>query len=625
MTPMRVQVLVVAARESDARFASNVLSDHGDTAVVARDVPDALARLTRDRFDVALVSLSLPRGDGLALVHHLRALYPDIDVIVMAAPTEIEETAHAMALGVLTHVVLPLSGDALLVAVDRARERRILISERARFAAEHASSRRRTATYARCAAFVAETDAHAVAVNVLDACAGEVPLRGAAIYTPESPGASRYLRAAALGDESLLRASLDSEALERIDPSRPVRRLGDRLQVALVGDAELAAVVELVPEAASVAGEEEVIEALEVVAALGTAAFAAARKVDAIARTGLKDPDTSAYTFAYFGDAAGREIDRAARHGRRFGLLTLGIEGLVDRRDSLGAAAQMQLRRTIADVILDSVRDSDVLARVEDDEFDLLLPETGLLGALACRRRILDCFAGAPELMDVPGGTALDPVVGVAVYPQDGLDLGRLLRVSRRRSERSRSGPWRRMGLAGRPFWRAIDDLLGSEDDVAVGRDGSIGLHRDLLAAHDETGLARHVALSNHLLSYIGGAIAGDAIGHAVAGTLYVAGDDQLAAAVTHEVSDIERPALRAWILGPASGPGGRLRLEVADPRLQQRILLLALTELGGYALVARPLRPGTLLAFHSVDLDLVDGLVSSLQQTYHLQPEVRE
>ena len=34
--------------------------------------------------------------------------------------------------------------------------------------------------------------------------------------------------------------------------------------------------------------------------------------------------------------------------------------------------------------------------------------------------------------------------------------------------------------------------------------------------------------------------------------------------------------------------------------------------------------RDGTLLAYHTSDLDLVDGLVLALQDAYHLQPEVR-
>ena len=37
----------------------------------------------------------------------------------------------------------------------------------------------------------------------------------------------------------------------------------------------------------------------------------------------MKDPASSAYSFAYYVDVAGREIDRARRHGRRFSIAHL--------------------------------------------------------------------------------------------------------------------------------------------------------------------------------------------------------------------------------------------------------------------------------------------------------------
>ncbi len=618
MSRPTLRVLVVAPDADTASFAERVLSDHGDTASVADGVPDALSLLSRETFDVAVVSLSLPRGDGLALVHHLRALHPGVDVIVMAQPAEIEESAHAMALGVLASVVLPLSGDGLMVPVDRARERRVLIAERERLRIEGEESRRRSATYARCAAFVAETDAAAVASRVLDACVAEVGATGGAVYLA-SPAGDRLFRASAVGEESFP-DRLEAAEIESIDPAEVVRRSPGRVRVALVGEASLAAVVDLAVE-----GEAPLDDgpegALRVVAALGTAAFAAARKVEAIARTGIKDPETSAYTFAYFGDVAGREIDRAARHGRRFTLLTVGLDVLSDATGGRAPDELIELRRSVTDAILVSVRDSDVVARVEDDELYVLLPETGLLGALAARHRVLE------NLRAVAGVGGADPAVGIAVYPADGADLGRLLRVSRRRAERSRRGVWRRLGLSRCSFWDAVDRLLGGEDDAGLGRDGTVALHADLRAAHDDSALARHAAFPAALVPRVAATVASDAVSHALAGSLYVAGDSALASAVARVVDAVDRPALRAWALGPRPGTteaAARIHLAVDDPRLEERTLVLSLTELGGYALLARPLGEGTLLAYHSSDLDLVDGLVRAVRATYHLQPEVR-
>jgi GGDEF domain-containing protein len=264
------------------------------------------------------------------------------------------------------------------------------------------------------------------------------------------------------------------------------------------------------------------------------------------------------------------------------------------------------LRRAVTDAVLSSVRDSDVLARVEDDEYYLLLPETAMLGASAARRRIERKFAASEELARLGLGE-VDPIVGIAVYPGDGADLGRLLRVSRRRSERSRNGPYRQMRLARRSFWDSVDLLLDADEGEA---------------ARDEISLGAHVTMTRALVSRVASQVAMDAIRSKAPGTLYVAGDEDAAAAVASALAVGGDGQLRAWILGGESGRGDPIRLQVHDARLSRQILLLSVTELGGYFLVARPSAGGSFRAYHSADPDLVGGLVAALQATYHLQPE---
>ena len=625
-----LRILVVAADERDATFAARVLEEHGDRVDVALHVPDAVAHLARGDVDVALVSLSLPRGDGLALVHHLRALYPLVDVIVLTTPQDLEEASHAMALGVLQTVMRPLTGDSLLVAVDRARERRILLQQRHKLGEEARWGRLRTATYARCAAFVAETDQRVVAERILRTCAEELPLAAGAIYAPPFPGAQTYLRTATVAGGEELPPVLDEEALSAMDPTQPVQEDDHLTRLLFLGEQDVSACCVLVPVEPL---NDEQRDALTVVASLGTAALAASRKVDAIARTGIKDPETSAYTFAYFGDVAGREIDRASRHGRRFALMTLGVEGLESVRERAGPDVRLALRRLVTDAVLGAVRDSDVLARVEDDELFLLLPETGLLGALAARRRILTRFRALGEIpamlasADLADAT-LDLVCGISVYPLDGADLGRLLRVSRRRSEQSRSGVWRRLALANLPFWEVLDKVLG----VADVEETATGLKLSGDAAHAEDVLSRHALLPRNVLPRIGASLAADAVRQKVSGVIYCAGDDDVATAVVQSMDVGETGPVRAWVLEPMrselgilkqpSPPGAR-RLRVDDTRLRDRVLLMGLTEVGGYVLTGRTLGDESVLAFHASDLDLVDGLVTALQRTYHLQPEV--
>ena len=137
----------------------------------------------------------------------------------------------------------------------------------------------------------------------------------------------------------------------------------------------------------------------------------------------------------------------------------------------------------------------------------------------------------------------------------------------------------------------------------------------------------RHAAMTDALVPVIAEELVGDAVRQGAAGTIYVAGDAALRHAIVRALEGALRSPIRAWVLGPAPDAddvASAYRLPLEDPRLTHATLVLALTELGGYALVARPLAPATLLTFHAADLDLVEGLIWSLQATYRLQPELR-
>jgi diguanylate cyclase (GGDEF)-like protein len=619
MTAPRLRVLVVAADPSDAEFAVRVLEDNGDRAGVCSDVPDALARLSQEPYDLALVSLSMPRGDGLALVHHLRALYPDLDVVVMSAADEVEEAASAMALGVLSTVVTPLTGDEILVAADRARERRMLIAERANLRAKIASSAKRTETFARCAAFVAESDPAAVAALVLDACAAEISTVARALYLPDTIGSDRFVRVGVAGEQTLVPDYVSARDVA-VGRGESVGKLGDEVHLVLTsGDARIGAVIMKRAQAAPLPADVE--ELLEVIARLASATLTAARRVDAIARGGIKDPETGAYTFAYFGDVAAREIERAIRHHRVFALLTLRLSGMDALSHGLPSHDALALRRAVTTGVLAAVRDSDVVARVGDDEYFLLLPETSRLGALACRRRILERLKSLPSDLQVNAplvSTKLEtiriaPSIGISVFPADGADLGVLLKLSRKRSDRSQHGTWQRLDLEGRSFWHIADELLSDESD-----------EDDMF---EPSGAGSRAVMPLALITHIATSLIRDAARDNVAGALYVAGDAEMSNHVARTVSSLGTRTLRTWLLGPAQSlrdPAAEIRLPLTDARLKNTALILCITERGGYCLTARRGESGQVVAYHSSDLELVEGLVHALQETYHLQPELR-
>jgi DNA-binding NarL/FixJ family response regulator len=212
----------------------------------------------------------------------------------------------------------------------------------------------------------------------------------------------------------------------------------------------------------------------------------------------MKDPNTSAYSFSYFVDIAGREIDLARRHGRRFALASVEVEP--------GATDVALDSRAAVELVLGAVRDTDVVARADEHELLVLLPETSTKGSRTLRRRVLDRVQSQQRSSTQP---KLPLRVGVASFPFDGEDLSRLLRIARRRAERwaaydpqgplagllstavewlgnpplalpRRLGPFVPIDLPLREAWALLETLAR---EATRGGDALIGMH----APHDGT------------------------------------------------------------------------------------------------------------------------------------------
>ena len=259
-------------------------------------------------------------------------------------------------------------------------------------------------------------------------------------------------------------------------------------------------------------------------------------------RAPIQDLGSSAYSFAYFVDLAGREIDLARRHGRRFALATVEVV-LPPRIDS----------RATVELVLAAVRDTDVVARADEHELLLLLPETGTKGARTLRRRILerterharstasraDSGAGPAD----PAAAGLPLRVGLASFPFDGEDLSRLLRIARRRAERwaplegeravaaalsmatawlaappTARGPLERVGpfvathVPLREAWALFDTLIR---EATRAGDATIGLHAPVDSSEAPLGLAHSIRAST---SEAFGPLSGGAGGRASGG-----------------------------------------------------------------------------------------------------------
>jgi chemotaxis protein histidine kinase CheA len=128
-------VLVVDDSQGVRQVVSGVLASHGFSTLAAGSVSDALAALAKHTVDALVVDFSMPRADGVALIHMVRQRYGDIPVVMLSGVASEEDRARAERAGV--HAFFDKADFAKGALVEKLRE--LIDGESADSSAEKAS------------------------------------------------------------------------------------------------------------------------------------------------------------------------------------------------------------------------------------------------------------------------------------------------------------------------------------------------------------------------------------------------------------------------------------------------------------------------------------------------------
>ncbi|HEY2293367.1 MAG TPA: sigma-54 dependent transcriptional regulator [Thermoanaerobaculia bacterium] len=115
-------ILIVDDERPIRRILSVLLAESHHRSLEVGSGEEALAVLAETRPDLVLLDLRLPGMDGLETLKRMRALAPDLAVVMMTAHGTISSAVEAMRLGAFDYVTKPFDNDELLMIVDRALE-----------------------------------------------------------------------------------------------------------------------------------------------------------------------------------------------------------------------------------------------------------------------------------------------------------------------------------------------------------------------------------------------------------------------------------------------------------------------------------------------------------------------
>jgi len=140
------------------------------------------------------------------------------------------------------------------------------------------------------------------------------------------------------------------------------------------------------------------------------------------------DSLTGLHNRRFFMRRLNEETERVRRHGSSLSVLLFDLDHFKRVNDTHGHDAGDRILQAVASASNDVKRLTDVAARVGGEEFALLLPETGMDGALRMAKRLRQAVENIRMQNQRDKGISVTASIGVANIHQLSSDLDNVLK-----------------------------------------------------------------------------------------------------------------------------------------------------------------------------------------------------
>lgn len=117
------KLLLIDEDEETRKALSVFLEDAGYIVLTAADGENGIKLCREESPQIIITEIDLPGMDGVGFLKSIKNAYPDNEVIVATVNSDIENALKSFRLGAADFITKPINDDALLAALERAKER----------------------------------------------------------------------------------------------------------------------------------------------------------------------------------------------------------------------------------------------------------------------------------------------------------------------------------------------------------------------------------------------------------------------------------------------------------------------------------------------------------------------
>ncbi|SMC19020.1 two-component system, NtrC family, response regulator [Desulfacinum hydrothermale DSM 13146] len=122
-------VLIIDDEKNYLFILEDLLQEEGHSVLTAQDGTAGLDLFRSNDLDVVVTDMKMPGMDGMEVLERIRALNPDIPVVMMTAYGTVEKAVEAMKKGAFDYIMKPFENEELKIIIGKACEHYRLIRE----------------------------------------------------------------------------------------------------------------------------------------------------------------------------------------------------------------------------------------------------------------------------------------------------------------------------------------------------------------------------------------------------------------------------------------------------------------------------------------------------------------
>lgn len=462
----------------------DLLKENGYFILEASTASEAKEKLYKNKIDLAIIDIILPDYDGSQLALEIRERFPDIAVVVVTQRNEARLALNLLKNGINEYLVKPVADNEILNVIDGIIRRRVENEEKSRMLIDGGSYNLQY-IYDRIIKLLTYIELDKLYDAIVETLVSVLKVQGAVLWVPDKRDKNifriesysglihleSYPFTFNLAEHPLQEKFFNSKVIEDSELSNGegavIGEMVDKKRniiLPLVYYKELYGVVKLVEK---ISGEflESDIRVASLIGEFAAIAIRNCKYFEFASYSLLKEKDTHLYSMAYFIDYAGKEIYRARRYKRPFSVVEIVVDNAEFFRLNMNKEMYENLSKWLVTNISAGLRSSDVISRISESEFLLVMPDTDYMGALSYISRSLNNFRSEQFVSLFDKYVPLSVSMGAASFPAHGSDYDSLIYTCSGKIKSIRESLYRKHHLEEMSFFQIADYLIGSYED----------------------------------------------------------------------------------------------------------------------------------------------------------------